>query len=86
MAFHHLDEIVLGEAGEGRAAEVRVLRQVIFRADGAVGKITAATAGNPNALPGFVAMVEQQHAPPALTGLCRAHHAGGTGADYDDVE
>lgn len=31
-------------------------------------------------------VVEDQHLASALAGLGRAHHAGGTGADHDDVE
>jgi len=31
-------------------------------------------------------VVDDQYAPATESGLCGTHHAGGTGADYDDVE
>ncbi len=85
-ALDHLDEIVLRKAGQGRAAKVRILRQVILCPHAAVAEIAAPAARNANALAELCAMVEQQHAPPAHARLCGAHHAGSAGTDHDDIE
>ena len=86
VALHQLDEVELRIAGEGRAREMRILRQEVFCADVAIGEIAASAAGNADALADPGGVVNQQYTPPALPGLGGAHHAGGTGTDDDNVE
>ena len=65
---------------------MRVLRQVVISADGAVGEIATPASGDPDPLAELFGMIDQQHASTAHPGLGSAHHAGRAGADDDDVE
>jgi hypothetical protein len=73
-------------AGQGRAAELGVARQVVGDAHVQVGEVAAAAAGDADLLGELGGVVDDQHAAPALAGFGGAHHAGGAGADHDHVE
>ncbi|MNI24573.1 hypothetical protein D3C73_781970 [compost metagenome] len=80
----HADEIPLGIAGQGRFAEVRVLREKIARFGVHVGEIAAATARHQDFLAGLVGMVEQQHLAPAPGGgQCTHQPCGASANDHD---
>jgi hypothetical protein len=72
-------------AGERRATEIRVLRQVAGRSRAGIGEVAAAAARDADLLADAMVVLDQQHAPSALPGGRRARHAGGAGADHDDV-
>ncbi|MCY1176358.1 hypothetical protein D9M73_166250 [compost metagenome] len=82
---HQLDEVPLGVAGQGRLAEVRVVRKEVGRLGVQVGEVAAPAAGHEDFLAWLVGVVEQQH-PAAATGTeLGAHQAGGAGAKDDHV-
>ena len=64
---------------------MRVLRQVIIRADRAIGEIAAPAARNPDPLAELLAMVDQHDTAATETGLRRAHHAGSAGANDQNI-
>src|SRR5690606_37049137 len=68
------------------AREMRVAREEVGGLDAAVGEVAAPAAGDADLLGQLGGVVEQQHATTALAGLTGTHHAGGAGADHDDVE
>ena len=55
-------------------------------ADVQIGEVAAPAAGDADLLGELGGVVDDQHAASALTGFGGAHHAGGAGADHDDVE
>jgi hypothetical protein len=50
-----------------------------------IGEITPPAAGNTDFLADFLAMIEQQNRTATLPGSGRAHHAGRTGADDNNL-
>jgi hypothetical protein len=82
---HQLDEIPLGVAGQGRLAEVAVLREEVARLGVHIGEVAAAAAGHEDFLAGLVGVVDQQHAAAAHGGREGAHQARGPGANDDDI-
>ncbi|MNR25023.1 hypothetical protein D3C85_1421430 [compost metagenome] len=85
MLAHQLDEVPLGVAGQGRLAEMRILREEVARLGIHVGEVAAAAAGHEDLLAGLVGVVEHQY-PAATAGAeLGAHQAGGAGAEDDHV-
>ncbi len=78
---HQADEIPLGVAGQGRFAEVCVVREEVGRLGVHIGEVTATTAGHQDLLAGLVCMVDQHHLAPTPGGGQRAHQACGAGAN-----
>ena len=86
MAFHELDEIPWRVTGECRTAEMRILREKIFRSRVDIGEIAATAAGDTDFFAKLVVMLNQQHALAALTRFGCAHHARSTGTENDHVK
>ncbi len=85
IARYQADELRGRVARKRRTAEIRVLRQVVRRTRVHVREIAASAAGDPDLFADDGIVLDQQHAAAALAGLRGAHHAGGAGADHDDV-
>jgi len=86
MTLHKIDKIARRVARQGRADEVRIAAQEVFGSDAAIGEIAPAATGNADFFGQFRRMIDQQHTAATLAGGCCAHHAGGTGTDYNKVE
>ena len=86
VLFDQGDEVVLGVAGQGRLAEVRVGRQERLGPRVQVGEIAAATTGDQDLLADLVGMLQHQHPAPALAGALRAHQARPAGPNDNHVE
>ncbi|MNT73029.1 hypothetical protein D3C72_2116870 [compost metagenome] len=83
MFADHLDEVPLGVTGQGRFAEVRILRKEVRRLGVQVGEVATATAGHQDLLARFVGVVEQQHLTAATGGGQGTHQASGACANDD---
>ena len=81
-----LDEIPCRKALQRRNAEMRVLRQELFRAGMHIGEIAPPAAGYANLFTGLFGMINDQHAASALASLGSGKHARRARADDDDVE
>ena len=78
---HQPDEIPLCITGQGRFAEVRVVREEVGRLGVHVGEVAAAATGHQDFLAGLVGVVDQHHLAPTPGGGQRAHQACGAGAN-----
>ena len=79
------DEIARRVTRERGTAEIRVLRKIAGRARADIREVAASAAGDADLLAEPVIVLDEEHAATALPRLRRAHHAGGAGADHDDV-
>jgi hypothetical protein len=64
---------------------VRVSGEEVIPAHESIREIAAAAPRNTDPLSDGRPVIHEQHAPPALAGLRRAHHARRPGADHDDI-
>ncbi len=85
MLFHQRDEVARRVARQRGAAEIGVRGKKILRPCIDVGEIAASAARDADFFAQLFGVVEQQHAAAAFAGFDRAHHAGPSGADDDDV-
>ena len=58
----------------------------IFRSDMQVGEVAASAAGYAYAFAQFRHVIYQQHVTTAFCGCRSAHHAGGAGANHNDIK
>ncbi len=86
VAIDHLDEVVLGEAPQGRQGEARILAQEVGAARPQIGEVAAPAARDADLLARRAGVVDHAHATAALARLDGAHHAGRAGADDQDVD
>src|SRR5581483_7104259 len=86
MLVDQRDEIVLRVAGQRRFAEVRVLRQERAGIRVQIGEVAAPAARDQDLLADLLGVIEQQHTATALAGAHRAHQAGRSGTNEDDIE
>ena len=80
------DEIARRIARQRRTAKIGILRQVVRRTRVKIGEIAASAARDADLFAELVGMLDQQNAPPALSGDGGAHHPRGACADDDNVE
>jgi inner membrane protein len=85
-ALDHGNKVVLRKAGKGGPTKMRILRQEVRRGNIAVGEIATPAAGDTNPFAQACRVIHQQDAPATAARLCRAHHAGCTGANNDYVK
>ena len=81
----HGDEVPRGVAGQGRLAEVRILRGEVGRLRVQVGEVAAPSTGHEDLLARLVGAVDEQHLTAALCGGEGTHQPGGTCADDHNV-
>ena len=65
---------------------MRIPGEKIFRYYMQVGEVAASAAGYAYAFAQFRHVIYQQHATTAFCGCRSAHHAGGTGANHNDIK
>ena len=82
---HQFDEIPLGVAGQGRLAEVRVLREEIVGFGVHVGEVAAATARHQDLFTCLVGVVDQHDLAPTAGSGQRAHQTCGASANNHNV-
>src|SRR6185437_3867480 len=86
VALDERDEVALRVAAERRDAEMRVSGEKILRAGVDVGEVAAPAARDADLLSGSHGMVDDQNRAAALARFDRAHHAGGTCTDHNNIE
>ena len=85
VLFDQLDKIMRAVTGQGGAAEVRILREEIFRLGAEVGKVAAPATGDTNFFAELVIVIDEQYPFATLPGHPCTHHAGSTRTDDDDI-
>ena len=86
VLIHQGDKVVLGVAGKRGNAEMWIVGKEPIRLGIQIGEIAASAAADQDLLAGMVRVIEQQHPPPAPARGKGAEQAGGSGAEYNDVE
>ena len=64
---------------------MRITAEEVLRAHATVGEVAASAARNADLLGKLLGVIDQQHAPPALSGGGGAHHAGGARTDDQHI-
>src|SRR5258706_4278752 len=85
VALHERDEVARRVARQRRAAEIRIARDEVAMRGVHVGEVAAPPARDADLLADLRVVVDEHHAPPALSRSCGRHHSRGAGADHGDI-
>jgi hypothetical protein len=77
--------VLRGETREGRATEVRVIRNIVFFRHVQIRKIASASSGNEHLRADPIGMVKHQHGPAPFPAFPRTKKPGSTSADNNHI-